>query len=883
MLTAIRVFASGLLGSFRRQRFNAGSEEEFQSHLQMLADRFVSQGMTKGEALRAAKQQFGGVAQVEEELRERSRLAFLDSLWRDTRYALRQIRRSPAFTAVAVLTLALGIGANTAIFSEVNAVLLRPLPYAHPQQLVVVWEANPKQGYTDQKASPADFVDWSENTHVFTQMAAFINWSANLSEGDRAERVNATLVSTNLFGLLGVKPFLGRMFVPQDEQIVPYQSAILSYDLWKTSFGADRTLIGRTVRVNGRELTVVGVMPVGFHFPGELGAPADVWFPLARPASEWKIRDFHYLTVIGRMKPDMTLAQAQAEMSVLQRRIMKEYPNVGAGSEINLVPLHQAAVGKARTALLVLLGAVGFVLLIACANVANLLLARASSRSREFVLRIALGARRSRIVKQLLTESLVLSALGGGLGLLLAGLGLRAIFTLVPAGLPLLGAVRIDSWVLGFTVLISGATGLAFGLVPARKTSELDLNQQLKEGGWSTGGSIGRNRLHDVLLVAEVGLAMVLLVGAGLMIQSFARLQEVNPGFDPDHLLTFEMTLAGAQYPNGEQQEHFFHEALERIRALPGVIGAGATTALPLTGENDIYTVGIEGRPTASNQWLTADYAAVTPGYFRAFRIPLLAGRTFTEHDTGNAPPVAVINQAFAHRYFPNTDPIGKGIHVGNDRHPGYSQIVGVVGDIRQNSLNGVVNPTMYESYLQSPVQGMYVAVRTATRAMGVAAAVRDKVETVDSSVPVAKLRTMNQVLAGSIAQPRFRTVLLTLFALLAIALAAVGLYGVMSYVTAQRTHEIGVRMALGAQKADILGMVVGRGLKLTLIGVAIGIAGALSLTQFLSSLLYGVRPTDPLTFIAVSLIITGVALLASYVPARRATKVDPMVALRYE
>jgi putative ABC transport system permease protein len=628
-------------------------------------------------------------------------------------------------------------------------------------------------------------------------------------------------------------------------------------------------------------------MPPGFRFPGELradgGAPA-LWFPLSRPAKEWKDRDFHYLQVVARVKSGMSLAQAEAQMTALQRRLVEQHVGVDMGSGTTLIPVHQAAVGSVRKALLVLLGTVAFVLLIACANLANLMLARASARSREFAIRTALGAGRHRMMRQLLTESLLLSGLGGALGLLLAGLGVQALLALSPSDLPLIYAIHVDPWVLGFTVLISGITGVGLGLVPAFKTSTLDLNHSLKECSCSTGHSMRQNRLRSILLVAEVALAMVLLAGAGLMIQSFVRLEEVNPGFNPDHLLTLQLTLAGPKYPKEQQQAAFFHEVLQRIRTLPGVVSSGATSALPLTGESDSYSVGIEGRPTGPNtHMLTADYAAVTPDYFRALQMPLFRGRTFTNHDDMSAPPVVIVNQTFARRYFPTEDPIGKRIHVGNDRHSGYSEIVGVVGDIRHSGLDAEVNPRMYECYLQSPTSWMDLAVRTASAPMNVAAAVRSEIASVDKDVPIAKLRTMNQILTGSVAQPRFRTLLLTLFAFLALALSAVGIYSVMSYAVGERTQEMGIRLALGANQGEILILSLRQGLLLTSVGIGIGLVSALGLTRVLSSLLYGVKPTDPLTLAAVSLFLTGVALLACYVPARRATKVDPMVALRYE
>jgi predicted permease len=874
----------------RRKSMLEDLNQDIRNHIERETQDNIDRGMPPEEARYAALRKFGNVAQVREETREVWGVVWLERLLQDVRYGVRTLRKSPGFASVAVFTLALGIGANVAIFTVVNGVLLQPLPYPNPGQLLTVWEANPKMGYSQQAASPADFVDWKTQNQAFSGIAAFVNWGANLGGGEGPERVNATLVSAGLFGVLGVTPLFGRTFAPEDEQPFPNQVAILSYPLWQRHFGGDRSIVGKTVNISGRPFTLIGVMPPGFQFPGELEADggfmnqaAALWFPLSRPPNEWKVRDFHYLQVIARLRPGVTLAQAETQMSALQHRIMERYLGTDLGSGTTLIPLHQAAVGRVRTALLVLLGTVAFVLLIACANVANLLLTRASTRSKEFALRTALGAGRGRIARQLLTESLLLSGLGGSLGLLLAALGVRALLDLGPADLPLLDAIHIDPSVLGFTVLISGATGLLFGLAPAFKSAPMDLNQSLKESGWATSTS-ARNRLRGALLIVEVALAVMLLAGAGLMIRSFVRLEEVSPGLNPDHLLTLQLTLGGPKYPSEQKLSAFFHQVLKRVRAVPGVVSAGATTALPLSGENDSYTVDIEGRPTGPNtHMLTADYAAVTPGYFRTLGIPLLRGRTFSELDSENAPPVVIVNQTFVARYFPGEDPIGKRIHVGNDRHPGYSEIVGVIGDTRHNGLDAEINPTMYESYLQSAALSMEIAVRTATDPMNMVTLMRREIAGVDKGIPIAKVRTMNEVVAASVGQPRFRTLLLTLFGGLALVLAAVGTYGVTSYAVAQRTHEMGIRLALGATSSDILMLSLGQGLRLTSVGIGLGLIGALGLTRALSSLLYGVRPDDPLTFAAVSSVLTAAAFLACYIPARHATKVDPMVALRYE
>jgi putative ABC transport system permease protein len=815
----------------------------------------------------------------------------MQTLLQDFRYGIRILMKNPGFSAVAVLTLALGIGANTAIFSVVNAVLLRPLPFREPGRLVAVWEGSPKQGYEENPPAAANFLDWRAQNRVFEQMAIFDSYfnRFNLTAGDRPEQVVGVAISANLFQVLGVSPLLGRAFLPEEEQPGRDQVVLLSYGLWQRRFGADPNLVGKAVALNARSCTVVGIMSPGCQFPGGFGGivgaynkPADLWVPLALDANAWSQRSSHYLQVIARLKPGKGLEQARAEMNTLQHGIEQQYPNAFVGSHVKLIPLHTQMISGIRPALLVLLGAVAFVLLIACANVANLLLARARARHREMAIRAALGASRSRVIRQLLTESLPLAILGGVLGTLLALWGMEILVAASPGDIPRIKEVQIDDWVLGFTLLVSVLTGMIFGLAPALEASRPNLNESLREGGRSATEGLHRNRIQSLLVVGEVALALMLLAGAGLMIQSFLRLQQVDPGFRTGRLLTLDLTLPDAKYSKEQQQADFFRQLLARIQTLPGVQSVGAATALPLTGNRENYGIGIEGRPPEPLEKMpTAEYRAISPDYFGTLGIPLLKGRTFTERDRKDSPPVAVINESLARRYFADEEPLGKRLLIGHGRSQ--PQIVGVVGDVRHLGLDAEIQPEVYEPYLQVPWPSMTLAIRTSADPTSLAAAVRSEVLAIDTEQPLANVRTMDQILADSVAQPRFRTLLLGLFGAVALALAAVGIYGAISYSAAQRTHEIGIRMALGAQKRDVLKLVVRQGMLLTLTGVVIGLAGSFGLSRVLSSLLFGVTATDPATFVGVSSLLVGVALLASYLPARRATQVDPMVALRYE
>jgi putative ABC transport system permease protein len=806
-------------------------------------------------------------------------------LLQDIRYGLRMLWKSPGFTLVAIFTLALGIGANSAIFSVVNAVLLRPLSFKNPDALVKVNGELRKQGVDKEPLSYPDFVDLKAGAQSLEHVAAYNQTSGALTGEGEPERLRGANVSAELFPLLGVEPLIGRAFSAEEDRPESNPVVLLGHGLWQRRFGADPNVVGREIMLNGRSTTVLGVMPPDFNFPVQ-GLPRDYWSPLApsigKRATE---RGSHYLNVIAGLRPGFTPAQAAGETQSIAARLEGQYPDTNTGFSLNVISAHEELVKDVKPALLVLLGAVGFVLLIACANVANLLLARATARTKEIAIRTALGASRLRVLRQLLTESVLLSILGGSLGLLLAVWGVDLLMSASPADIPRVKEIGLDARALGFTFAVSIMTGLIFGLAPALQASKLDLNETLKEGGRGSTEGLRRNRVRSLLVVSEIALSLVLLVSAGLLIKSFMRLSEVNPGFNPDHVLTVGVSLPPAKYTEERQQAAFFRETLERLRNSPGIVSAGAVFTLPLSGSNRANSFQIAGRPTPNpGEEPEANDRVTTPDYFQAMGIPVLKGRVFTERDNSDAPPVLIVNESFAHRFFPDEDPIGKRIIVDSERSPKGSEIIGVVGDVRHRSLDAEGGAEYYRSYLQSPERSMSLVIRTqASDPASIAATLRGVVQQVDKDQPLSNIQTMNQLLADSVARQRFNMLLLGIFSAVALMLAAVGIFGVMNYSVSQRTHEIGIRMALGAQGRDVLRMVVGQGMILTLIGVAVGLLAAFALTRVMSNLLFGVSATDPLTFAGVSLLLAAIALVACYIPARRATKVDPMIALRYE
>ena len=810
------------------------------------------------------------------------------TLWQDLRYGARMLWKKPGFTAIAVLALALGIGANSAIFSVVNTVLLKPLPFENADRLVMVWERRPQQNRNAGPVAPADFLDWQSQNQVFERMAASSGQAFNLTGAGEPAQVLAQVVSPGYFQVLGAQAAVGRTLLEEVDQPGGERVAVLSHRLWQRRFSGDPAVVGRAITLDTESYMVVGVMPASFSYPdtdtemwvAPQGRVPGIWLPGSPdPAT---LRGLHYLLVTARLKPGVTIEQAQTEMETIAARLEQQYPDVNTGHTARVVSLHEQLIGDVRPALWVLLAAVGFVLLIACANVANLMLARATARHREMAVRAAMGAGRGRLIRQLLTESALLSLLGGAIGLFLAMWGVDLLVALSPENLPRLNEISVDWRVILFTLGVALLTGFAFGLAPAWQASHLDLNSALKEGGRSATEGFGRRRLRSILVVAEVALCIVLLIGAGLLIRSFWRLTEVRPGFDPENLLTMQLSLPRAKYPAEAQMAAFYDQVLRRLETLPGVESVAATWLLPMSGQDAGRGIEVEGYEPAPNERTNAAFGNVSPGYFRTMRIPLMRGREFAETDRAGAPGVVVVNESFARRFFRDQDPVGKRMRMRGNDEP-WLTVVGVVGDIRHTGLAAEPRAEMYLSYLQSPVPFMNVVMRTSIDPVSLAPALRREVWAVDADQPVADISTMGQFVSNSIAGRRFNMMLLAVFAGVALLLAAVGLYGVMAYSVIQRTHEIGIRLALGAQARDVLKMIVGQGMLLTLIGTVLGLTAAFALTRLMASLLYGVTATDPLTFAGIPLLLAAVALLATYIPARRAMKVDPMVALRYE
>jgi putative ABC transport system permease protein len=806
------------------------------------------------------------------------------TLWQDVHYGLRTLFRTPSFTLVAVITLALGIGANTAIFSVVNSVLLRPLPFADAERIVTVWSTSITRGTMKNNVSYLNFKDWQEQNRVFSHIAAYSGAGGILTGGDAPpEQLNGAAVTGNIFALLGTPPALGRTFTPEEEKPDAAHATIISHSLWQRRFNSDSQIVGKQIVLDNNGATVVGVMPAGFQFfYGE--TKPDFFVPVSAGEELNEERGAGYLHVLARLKDGVTIEQAQAEMDVIASRLAEQYPEENAKEGVSLVPLYDDTFGEVKPALLVLLGAVGFVLLIACANVANLLLTRATRRSREIAIRTALGATRGRVVRQLLTESLLLSAFGGVLGLLLAWWGVDLLAASIPADVPRASEINLDGRVLLFTLTVSALTGIIFGFAPALQASKTNLSESLKEGGRTATGGIRRARLRSLLVVSEVALSLVLLVGAGLLIKSFLTLREVKPGFQADGVLTAIVSLPEGKYEDELQQTTFFQQALERTSTLPGVEAIGAVFPLPLSGNNMRGSFAVESRPPAQGETPVGDFYIITPDYTRAMGIPLLKGRTFTERDNDDAPKVLLISETLARRYFPDEDPIGKRLSVAMIGGQLSCEIVGVVGDVKHSGLDAHPTPQYYFSYGQAPMAEMTLVARTnADDPTRLAPTLRAGVQEVDKDQPIAEINALNRLVADSVARQRFQMLLLVLFATVALTLAAVGIFSVMNFTVAGRTHEIGVRMALGAQRADVLRLVIGQGMMLVALGVALGLVGSFAIMRVMASQLYGVSATDPVTFAWVAILLTMTALLACYIPARKATMVDPMVALHYE
>jgi len=864
----------------RRKELEDQLDDELRFHLQKDIEQNIRNGMSPEDARFAALKAFGAVDQSKEECRDARGVTLLENTIRDVSYSVRVLVKGYAFTTVVILTLALGIGANTAIFSFANGILLRPLPYPQSDRLAVLDETALKRGIDSMSVSYPNFLDWREQNTVFEDVAVYFGTGrvALTGAGEPVE-IRSSRISHGLFEILRVSPQLGRTFTADEDR--PEQDAvvILGHDLWQRTFGGDPNVIGQKIVLGNRPRTVVGVMPRGFRFPDV----AELWVPLALTPQMFTRTD-HGLDGIARLKDGVTFAAAQAEMHNIAARIEQQNPVTNEGLGVRVTSLHETLTGDYREALLILLGVVGFVLLVACVNVANLMLARATARQKEFALRAALGASRWRIVRQVMVESLLLAVIGGALGFVLSLWALRLLLTAIPIELPFWMNFGVDLRVLGFTLGITVLTGLIFGAVPAFQTSRVDLNDTLKEGGR---GSIGlRARSRSLLVVTEIALSLVLLAGAGLMIRSFLHLRHVNIGVDTKNVITAGVALPRAKYRESAQSATFFKQLTQRVRAVPGVQAASATATLPLSGGGWGRSLTVEGFPVLSvGQAPMIQHTVVTPGYFRTMGIALLSGRDFTDADVEGAPPVTIIDERLAREYWPNESAVGKRIRFGppEDNEPWHT-IVGVVGTVRHQRVQEDTRKSVYLPHQQVPTNGLTLVARTSSlNPQDVVGAIRREVAQLDPDQPVSEIATMDQVVAESIWQPRLYAMLFAVFAGGALVLAMIGIYGVMAFLVQTRTHEIGVRMALGATARDVFKLIVGRGMKLTIIGVAVGVGGAIALTRLMHGLLFNTSTTDPITFIVISLLLSLAAFLACYIPARRAAKTDPLIALRYE
>ena len=808
------------------------------------------------------------------------------------RNGARNLINAPGFTIFAVLTLALGIGVNTAVFSVAHAILLRSLPFGDSERIVMVWVNNPrlKLGVDKLPAAPADFLDWREQNKVFQDMATFTTFSFSLTDGDTPEKIDAVLCSAGFFSVLGTPAARGRTFAAGEDQSGNNHVVVISDSLWRRRFGADPNVIGKTLTLTGEKYTVIGIMPPGFDFPQNSSVPnlgftgqTELWAPLVFDEATAKNRRSLSLPVIARLKPGVTLPQAQADMSAIAANIDQQYKK-SAGFGTTLVELREQMVGDYRLALLVLLGTVAFVLLIACSNIANLLLVWFLRRQKEFAVRAALGATRAHLVCQMLVESILLAIVGGVLGLLLAKLGTSVLLAVSPDSLPRAKEVGFNGWVLGFTFIITLLTGVLTGLIPALQASRTDLSSVLKEE--SRGATFGpRSRqIRNLLTVSEVGLTLVLLIGAGLLIRSFWLLQQVKLGFNPDHVLTMQMALPNYKYPQDYQRADFFKQLLPRLSALPGVESAAVATSIPLSGSDTKSSFEIAGRPPVSSQDKPlANVVVASPDFFKTMQISLVSGRAFAEQDTDKAPPVAIINQAMAKSFWSNENPLGGRLVTTLEGGKIQREIVGIVGDVRSDSLSDEAKPAIYMPYAQNSYTLVYLTARTKSDPLSLASGVRREVLAVDRDQPVYDVKSMDRVIWDSSAKQNFNMLLLTIFAALALVLAMIGVYGVVASSSSQRTHEIGIRMALGAKPSDILKLFLRQGFVLILAGIALGLAAAFGLTRIMASLLYQIRATDPGTFILVVLALIIIFFLAIFIPARRAAKLEPMVALREE
>jgi predicted permease len=862
---------------FRRGQVEAELNEELRYHLERQIEVNTAAGMSVEEARYAALRAMHGLDQRKEECRDMRRVRLIEDLWQDFRFSLRCLLKRPGFTAIVLLALALGIGANTAIFSLVNAVILQPLPYRDPDRLISVYGTRNRS--TQGSVGPTDFLDYRSQNKTFEQFAASgsMMLPMNLTGSGEPERLNASIITGNYFDTFGVRPALGRGFSLENEKTGQDHVTVLSHAFWQTRFGGDPNIVNKTINLDGKAYEVLGVMPAEVVLP----QPAQLWVPINFDADpEMKMRNARFLRGIGRLKEGVTLDQAQTDTDLIAAQLEQQYPDSNTGWSLRLIPLREILVGGSRTMLFILFGAVGFVLLIACANVANLLLVRAAARQKEIAMRTALGASRLRIIRQMITESLLLAIFGGALGALLAVAGVKLLVSLGEDNIPRTANVKIDATVLAFTLLISLATGLLFGLAPAIRTMKENLVDALKDGIRGGSEATVKNRTRSLLVVFESAIAVMLLIAAGLLIRSLVALQNVDPGFDPNNVLTLRVDLPRQKYNTPEKASNFFEQLETRVAGLPGVKAVGLITDLPLSGEARDMPYRVEGRP-ATSDIAFVDFRRVNKNYFSAMRIPLRRGRNFTEQEVRQSDKAIVVSQAFVDSVCPNEDALGKRLIIWSGIRNEPYEIVGIVGDTRYQSLQGEPSATMYVPTRE--LLFVNLVIRTQGDPLSLVGGVRKEVNALDPDQPIAVIRPMTEWVAMSAAGARYRTTLLGLFALLAMILAATGIYGVMSYSVAQRTQEIGVRMALGARPLDVLKLVVRQGMMLALIGVIVGLAGALALTRVMSSLLFGVTERDPITFVAVAALLIVVAFISCFVPAHRATRVDPLIALRCE
>jgi putative ABC transport system permease protein len=887
MVAEMKTLGSRIRGWFSGARVDQDFEQELSSHLEMLTNENVKQGMAPEEAGRAARVRLGGVTQLKETNRELRGLPMLETFFQDVRYALRMLRKNPGFTSIVILTLALGIGANTAIFSVVYAVLLKPLPYTHSGQLVNIFETRLQEGIPRNGWSYASFKELREQSTVFSEIAGFAQHQLTLTGNGEPSVVTTSVVTPEFFTVFGAQPVAGRTFFLEDGARGAAPVVILSENLWRDVFGSDPRILGSSIQLDKKSFTVVGIMPAAFRFP-RVTINEQVWIPLAQDPlfGSWMDRPGgHWLPVTGRLRPGVSGARAQAELEAIAARLAREFPADNSGWSASMTPVQDDITGNVKPALLVLLGAVSLVLLIACANIANLLLTRATSRAREIAVRSALGAGRMRIIRQLLSETVVLGLLGGVLGILVAYWGVRGLGSFLPSNMPRANEIHVDAFVLVFALLLSVIASVAFGLAPALFAANTNLRNTLREGSGRAGESAGRRRARSLLATAEIAIAMVLLVVAGLVLRSFGKLISVNPGFEVKHMVKAEVSLPQFQYSTPQQWANFSTDLLARIQAHPGMQDTAVALPLPIVHPNVNLGFDIVGNPLLTEgSTRTANYVSASPEYFRVMGIPLLAGRFFDQHDVMSAPRVTLISQSLARIYFPNQDPIGKQLVFafhGDKATP--REIVGIVGDVRDMSLGREPEPMMYVPNAQSPLWGVVLAVKSNLSASDVASVVRAEVAKMDKDLPISDVASMPDVMEASVAQPRFRTFLLGLFAAIALVLAATGILGVISYSVSCRTHEIGIRVALGASRGAILRMVLRETLMLTVAGLVIGVPCALAASHLIGHLLFGVSANDPITLGAVAFVLAAVAVLAGYAPARRAMRVDPLIALRHE